>query len=611
LYDGITLIMCGSSQGDVARSQRICFVCAGLPEEVERVLDGLAELRIEKAKNAVLDAPDDQPGPSAALLSSWRRSKAALGMPSNVRDVPHVAEELLDTQLLETFRAPMQRFAETLDGTGLGLLLADASGRILERWTSDHSSRQQLDRVGTFRGSVLSEEAVGTNGVGTALVTGQLVQVRGAEHFADFYSQAVCTGAPVLHPLSGKILGAVTLSCDITPRLEFLPPLLKTVVGQLQQHVLDIEQPASRRALEAFLHYANTRTDPVIALGPQGLVIQNASASRLSREQVEEIQRLCRDVGDTSRRIRSGELTLEITAVEKDNHVAVIVDEPRSAPARGVRDRAVPAALVGRAPEWLAALHEVARAREEAAPLVLAGEPGVGKSSVALGTPRRPGALPPGRVVVDAAGSHVLGARDWLQDVAERLRGGVPVCVRGAETLDPSTVAGLRSVLENADGATPVTVTVTAGAQADAEDLAVRLGGERVVWIPALRDRLADLPDLWTTFARSVAPESRLVLQPDALSVLRGHRWPGNLSELRRTVDTIARSGKTGPVAASDLPASMRSNGTGLTLIEQVEIRAIRQALEEAGGNRAKAAEILGLSRATVYRKMKSYRLTT
>lgn len=100
------------------------------------------------------------------------------------------------------------------------------------------------------------------------------------------------------------------------------------------------------------------------------------------------------------------------------------------------------------------------------------------------------------------------------------------------------------------------------------------------------------------------------MLQPDALAVLRGHRWPGNLTELRRTVDAIARSGKTGAVTAADLPESLRSTGSGLTLIEQVEVRAIRQALEEAGGNRARAAEILGLSRATVYRKMKSYRLT-
>jgi transcriptional regulator with PAS, ATPase and Fis domain len=53
----------------------------------------------------------------------------------------------------------------------------------------------------------------------------------------------------------------------------------------------------------------------------------------------------------------------------------------------------------------------------------------------------------------------------------------------------------------------------------------------------------------------------------------------------------------------------MRGAGSTLTLIEQVELQAIRQALEESGGNRAKAAEILGISRATVYRKMKSYRL--
>ena len=46
-----------------------------------------------------------------------------------------------------------------------------------------------------------------------------------------------------------------------------------------------------------------------------------------------------------------------------------------------------------------------------------------------------------------------------------------------------------------------------------------------------------------------------------------------------------------------------------LTLIERVELEAIRKALHEANGNRSKAADILGLSRATVYRKMKTYRL--
>ncbi len=47
-----------------------------------------------------------------------------------------------------------------------------------------------------------------------------------------------------------------------------------------------------------------------------------------------------------------------------------------------------------------------------------------------------------------------------------------------------------------------------------------------------------------------------------------------------------------------------------MTMIERAELEAIQRALQEAGGNRSRAAEILGLSRATVYRKMKTYRLT-
>ncbi|MFD2397669.1 hypothetical protein ACFSVJ_14175 [Prauserella oleivorans] len=178
----------------------------------------LDSARIEEAKAACLLAAEAEPTPSAELVNSWRRSHAALGAPTNVRDVPRVAEDVLDAQLLEMFRAPLQRFAETLHGTGLALLLSDPSGRILERWSSDSTAERHLESVGTLRGAVLSEEAVGTNGVGTALATGHLVQVRGPEHFADFYRSAMCTGAPVRHPLTGRTLGAVTLSCEVAPR---------------------------------------------------------------------------------------------------------------------------------------------------------------------------------------------------------------------------------------------------------------------------------------------------------------------------------------------------------------------------------------------------------
>jgi sigma-54 dependent transcriptional regulator, acetoin dehydrogenase operon transcriptional activator AcoR len=575
-------------------------------------LDRDRTARIEAAKAAVLAESEAEAAPSAELISSWRRSHAALGAPSNVRDIPRVADELLDSQLVETFRAPLQRFAGTLDGTGLALLLSDAGGRILECWANDSAAARHLDSVGTLRGSVLSEEAVGTNGVGTALAVGRLVQVRGPEHFADFYGRAVCTGAPVHHPVTGKLLGSVTLSCDISPRTELLRPLLQTVTAQLQQHVLDVEQPASRRALEAFLQTANSRTEPVVAIGPQGVMIQNGAASRLSGQEITQIREICQEIGPTSgspRRVRTGHVAFEVSSPEPGHHVVVVLTPPaapRSAPVR--RDDGV-TRLVGRAPGWLAVLRQVAQAREERSPVILVGAPGVGKVSVALGVPHVPGRVPAGHVVVDCAESHVVGAGAWLRDTANKIASGPAVCIRGAEALDRATVAALRSVLERGAPAAPV-VTLSTADSDEATEFAVRIGGGRVVTVPSLSERAGDIPALWSAFAHLAAPGAGLVPHPDALPLLRAYRWPGNLTELRLLVGQLAAAGKRGPVGPADLPESLHTGDRALSLIEQVELRAIRQALQEAEGNRARAAEILGISRATVYRKMKSYHLT-
>ncbi|GAA1513344.1 sigma-54-dependent Fis family transcriptional regulator [Nocardioides humi] len=585
--------------------------------------DQSARDALDAAKAAVLNEDTGPGAPAPALVDSWRRSRDALGQPSNVRDVPHVGEELLDAHLLEMMRSPLQRFADTLDGTGLGLLLSDANGRILERWVGDRAASAHFDKVGTFRGSVLSEESVGTNGVGTALVTRSLVQVRGAEHFADFYQRAVCTGSPLLHPITGSLLGSVTLSSDISPGTELLRPLLQTIVERLRQHILDVETPASRQALEGFIQAVRRYAEPVVAVGHNGLVIQNALASKLSPAQLQEIQEACREAGAPEgrpTRVHTASLQLELTTLADDNHVAVVLDAPRrttgTTGTAGTARRLAPVAglgLVGRTPEWLAVLQQVARAREEDGPLVIAGEPGTGKLSVAVGRPwsaaEAPDASDASDVVVDAAESHVVGTQAWLAGIAQHLTGDRRLVVRGADTLDRAALAGLRTLLAHAAAAPSVVVTVSATDPAEAEELAVRLGGGRVVWVPPLRERAADLPELWNSFARVLAPGAGMVLRPEALSLLRGHQWSGNLTELRLLVSRLAQSGRTGPVGLADLPSSLRDSAPGLTLIEQVEVRAIRQALQEAGGNRARAAEILGVSRATVYRKMKSYRL--
>ena len=578
----------------------------GIPEEYTVPMH--FDAKVQEVKNTIAPADSSARLLNPDLVKSWQRSQAAIGAPGNIRDVPQVPEDVLDLHLLDMFQAPLTRVSDELNGTGLGLLLADAQGRILQRWSHDHDALDYLDRLGTVRGAVLSEEAVGTNGVGTVIATGKCVQVSGTEHFADFYSNAVCTGAPVRHPLTGKLLAVVTISSGIFERSGLLKPLISSVTTQLEQQVLDVEQPAARRMLASFLERSRSHAGPVVAFGPQGLVMQSQEAGRLTVADLDLIQASSeqRRSGSFALELSTGTATVKVTALDDGAGTVVALErERRSAPTNPGPPRPQ---LIGRSPDWLSAVHQVARHRGSRRPLIIAGEPGTGKASLALGLPFRPGTAHSQSLVTDAAERHLLGSRKWLGKAAERLASSAPVTVRGIETLDPQSLDGLKSVLENTAGRGPVLLTLSVASPEEADVLGGRLGLP-LVWVPPLRDRTADLPALWHVFAERIAPGTRLDLRPETLDVLKGYRWPGNLKELRGTIEHLSIAGKRGAVLPGDLPPAMQG-ARALSMIERVELEAIRKALLEADGNRSKAAEILGLSRATVYRKMKAYRLT-
>lgn len=542
------------------------------------------------------------------IVQSWRRSQAALGEPGSIAEVPHVPEGLLDEHLLDMFGVPMNRFAEDLEGTGLALLLADSRGQILHRWCEDRQSRSHLDRVGTVRGAVLAENVVGTNGVGTVVATGTSVQIRGTEHYADIYQDAVCTGSPVFHPISRKLLAVVTLSCDMTPRSDLLKPLVKSMTAQLEQHLLSVERPETRQMLNLFLEQSRKRQLPVVAFGPQGVMIQSEQANRLTAHDIALIRSLGEEKLPTGRyvvELSLGTTELDLTSTGRGNNVVVLGDD-QNTPATGALTSSA-RRIAGRSPEWLATVNQVERLRAMEEPILLAGETGVGKTSLALGGPYRVGHVPSSLSLVDAAERHIVGSREWLKGLREALASRRQVVVRGIETLDAPALDGMRSVIESCVTQTPIVMTLTTDNRDDIESFELRFGA-RGVWVAPLRDRIADLPDLWAAVLSSAAPSTKLELRPEALQLMQNYLWPGNVKELRQLVMQFVAAGKLGVVEAVDLPAPMQST-KNLSLIERVELEAIRKALQEAEGNRLKAADILGISRATVYRKMKAYRL--
>jgi DNA-binding NtrC family response regulator len=136
--------------------------------------------------------------------------------------------------------------------------------------------------------------------------------------------------------------------------------------------------------------------------------------------------------------------------------------------------------------------------------------------------------------------------------------------------------------------------------------------------LPPLRDRISDIPLLANHFLQQVCDDTGkkvTAFTDEAMTALQRYRWPGNVRELQNVIERAVLLGKESVVGVADLPAPMAAVGTvnmeaaaGLTLkqsLESPERQIIREVLEANHWNRNVTAEILGINRTTLYKKMK------
>lgn len=280
--------------------------------------------------------------------------------------------------------------------------------------------------------------------------------------------------------------------------------------------------------------------------------------------------------------------------------------------------------LLGRTEEMVEARRRLVRFAAGHGPVRIAGPAGSGRS-LAAGLLHARGPCrdrPP--VVVDARrldGTWLFGAEPG--DGAARRRigwieaaSGTTLVLDHADGLDPELQADLATYLETGGfrrrggretlRSTAAIVVIEAG-DGLVPDLASRIG-RRTVRLPALRERLDDIPLLVEHFARALRPAGGPVrLAPAALRRLVAHDWPGNLHELRSVIEqALAQSGDVIEAAALPEPDGAPAGKAR----EEGERDWILDGLRRHRFRRSETARFLGISRKTLYNKMRHYGLS-
>ncbi len=303
-----------------------------------------------------------------------------------------------------------------------------------------------------------------------------------------------------------------------------------------------------------------------------------------------------------------------------------------------------PEGMIGRSPAMRALYQRVARLADASVPVLVRGESGTGKERVARALHYGGGRRSRSFVAVNCASvpatlleSELFGHVKGSFTGATAARRGLFVEADGGTLfLDEigdmplELQAHLLRVLEDgtvrpvgADTGRTVDVRVVAATHQPLEqkvaagafraDLYYRLDVVPLV-LPPLRERIEDLPELYASFAARAGGSARH-LSPEALAVLERHPWPGNVRELENLARRLAvlvdhdvvteedLEAHAPSLRRAELPRPLERARRELPTLREVQDDYIGFVVERCGGNKTRAAEILGIDVSTIHRR--------
>ena len=560
------------------------------------------------------------------ILASWQRSRS-YGLKFDVADKRLISEEALKErirerrEMYETAIPVMEKLYDFTAGSGCLCMLSDEEGYVLKAM-GDTDIMKIAQKNQFVEGCNRSEQRLGTNGIGTPLVTHQPIQVFAEEHYYDLHHQWVCSGAPFFDP-SGRPLGVFCLT---------------GLHEQISYHSLGLaaaaadsitQQIAMKRAYEA-IERIQQRMKIIVETVPSGILLcnqeleviqSNTRASALLMQPETQIigrklheilgkepfdpAKLHQTLDDKDISVERDGRTLHfvftLNAANTSDYVITFVktESFHKKVHRVIGSEAYFTFddIIGQVPALQNAVSLARIAAGNNSTVLLTGESGTGKELFAQaihnGGRRRSGpfvalncaALPKSLIESELfgyeSGSFTGARREGCAGKFELANGGT-IFLDEIGDMPLDVQASLLRVLQNREvsrlggsKATKIDVRVIAASNRNLPaaieensfraDLYYRLNVFNI-HIPPLRDRAADIPLLADYFLRKYAAQATRPVEgftQEAYRVLQERPWRGNIRELENVIERAVYVTRSTLIDQESLP-SPRPSGEKL-----------------------------------------------
>ncbi|MGE8175566.1 sigma-54-dependent Fis family transcriptional regulator [Pseudomonas fluorescens] len=609
------------------------------------------------------------PGSDPSIARSWLRCledyhlDPALAMAPTVLEHGRVLEsrERLQ-QVLQIAGGEMTSLHQQLSGAGHAVLLTDARGVILNCVTAP-AERKIFERAGLWLGADWSEACEGTNGIGTCLVERQSLTIHQDEHFRGRHTGLTCSASPVFDP-HGELLAVLDVSSarhDVSRQSQFHTMALVNLSAKMIESCYFLRYFDNQWLLRFHLQAESVGlfSEGLLAFDGEGRIsaVNQSALNLLGHIRGGLLGQPVEAFFDCSLDELLGRASVNASASwplrTRDGRVlfALLRGQPRSIPTPVLQAPVIAErpALTGicLGDEGLQAdFRKALRVFERDVPLLINGETGSGKEAFAKAVHQASQRADKAFVALNCAAipeslieSELFGYRGGSFTGArkEGMRGKLQQADGGTLFLDEigdmplALQTRLLRVLEDRQVVPiggeplPVNVRIISATHRNLlervqdgsfrEDLYYRLNGLEIA-LPALRDR-SDKSQLLDFLLAEESGGEAVLIDASARQALLDYAWPGNVRQLRNVLRTLAALCDDGRIGVEDLPVMIRQARPAPLLAQAQEVSeyplddaerlALLNALEQQRWHMTHTAEQLGVSRNTLYRKLRKH----